>query len=381
MNIELKELTQSLNQATEAIGDRLDEVEQNFTKLDDKLAQVEIAGKRFYPGDSAKTSDPDLVAFLHKGALPGVETKELSVTNDGQGVTVRGDWSDRIFKEVRETSPVRQAANVMSTDSNELEVLVDRDEPNSEWIGELDSRAKTNASFLTRHVIPVHEHYAYPEATLQMLEDSRFNVESWLQGKVATRFTRQEAAAFINADGNGKPRGILNYGTVPEASFTWGADPAAYEIGAQYTGVNGSLPSGADAEDVLYDLVDSLKAPYLPGASWMMTRAFRNQLRKLKDADNRSLLQQSLAEGVPDQLLGYPVFLAEDMPALDADVVGALFGNFREGYTVVDRVGLSVQRDAFTKPGWVRWYVRRRVGGAVTNPEAIKALVLGSEPE
>jgi len=82
---------------------------------------------------------------------------------------------------------------------------------------------------------------------------------------------------------------------------------------------------------------------------------------------------------LPDTLMGYPVRLAEDMGDLEADGVGILFGNFAEAYTITDRVGVSIIRDNITRPGFVRWYVRRRIGGAVTNPEAVKALVLGSE--
>ena len=79
-------------------------------------------------------------------------------------------------------------------------------------------------------------------------------------------------------------------------------------------------------------------------------------------------------------MLGYPLYIAEDMPALATDGVGALFGDFSQGYKIVDRSGLTIQRDAVTKIGWIRYYVRRRIGGALVNPEAVKVLVLGTEP-
>ena len=378
MSIELKQLTDQLNEASENIKSRIAGMESNFEALDSKLKQLETKGSRpSYGGmhyDESK-SDPEFNQFLTKGHMP-TDRKELSVTNDGQGVSVRSQWSMDTAKLIHETSPVRQVARNVTTNSNELEILVDRGEPDSAWTGELDPRTATNSEFLTRHKIPVFEHYAYPSLTLQMLEDSAFNVEDWLMDKVTNRFTRQEAAAFVNGTGTGQPKGLLNYGTVKEADFTWGANPATYQLGAQYTGVDGDI---TDA-DVLFDLVDSVKAGYLPRSSWLMTRAFRNKVRKLKDNQDRYLLQPSLESGVPDKLLGYPVYLAEDMPNLAADVVGALFGSFTDGYTIVDRTGLTVQRDAVTQPGWVKYYVRRRIGGAVTNPEAIKALVLGTEP-
>lgn len=362
-----------LKAATEAV-DRIEQmVSQRLTGLEDGILALKRNARM--TGDMGDGIGPETKAMADY--LRGKEVKALSVTNDGQGVTVRSDWSGRIFELIRESSPMRQLANVIGTSKNEVEVLVDREEPESSWTAETGARAATAASFLTRHKIAVSEHYALPSATLDMLDDSDFRVESWLQTKVAGRFARQEAAAFFNGDGVGRPKGILDYDTVPDATFSWGADPAAYEIGAIYSGVAGDLP-GADP---LADLVDALKAPYLAGASWMMTRAMRNRVRKLKDADGRFLYQASLDSAIPDRLLGYPVALAEDMPALGAGVVAALFGDFSQAYTIADRTGLAVVRDVYSQPGFVRWYVRRRVGGALTNPEAVKALVLGVAPE
>jgi len=370
----LTELKSVIETNVGEVKNLIDRQSAHINELENRLLPLEANQARKGLGIFGEGSkrDPALTPFLQKGQMPA-ETKDLSVTNDGQGVTVRGEWSNRIFELIRESSPVRSVANVMTTNSNELEVLVDRDEPGSSWIGELANRVETDTSFLTRHKIPVFEHYAYPMVTLQMLEDSQFNVESWLQGKLFARFSRQEASAFINGDGIGKPRGLLDYAIVADMDFDWVADPDDYVIGAHYTDEPGDILSA----DVLFDVVDSLKAPYLSGAGWMMTRAMRNKIRKLKDHEDRYLFEPSLQAGVPDRLLGFPVYLAEDMPALEEDVVSALFGNFREAYTVVDRIGITVQRDSITKPGWVKYYARRRVGGALTNPEAVKALVLG----
>ncbi|MBE0471450.1 MAG: phage major capsid protein [Methyloprofundus sp.] len=373
------QLKNVLEERSNEIKTRIAETETTVEALDRKLIELELQQKNTFARADFETvnSDPELSKFLQKGVMPAdMERKDISVTSDGQGVSVRSRWSDRIFKEIRETSPMRQVASVMTTASDSLEVLVDRGEPLSNWIGELDPRAETDTSFLTRHKIAVHEHYANPQVTLQMLEDSSFNVEAWLQSKLASRFTRQEEASFFLGDGVGQPRGILTYGAVEDSLFTWGADPDNYTIGSVYTGVAGDVTNPDD----LIDLVDSLKAAYLPGASWLMTRAMKSKIRKLKDLQERYLFEPALTAGAPDRLLGYPVFIAEDMPALADGVVGALFGNFSEAYTIVDRLGVTVQRDSFTQPGWVKYYARKRLGGALTNPEAVKALVLGTAP-
>lgn len=369
-NLDLKAAADAVDKIEEMVTKRVTGLEKDMLAI---KRQSRFAGIDGAFGDGAETKA--MGDYFRRG-----ETKALSVTSDGQGVSVRSDWKDQIFTLVRESSPMRQLASVVGTSKNEIEILVDREEPASDWMAEAGTRSGTAASFLTRHKIAVSEHYALPSATLDMLDDSDFPLESWLQGKVSSRFARQEASAFMNGNGVGQPRGILNYGTTPDDLFVWGADPANYEIGAVYSGVAGTLPAIPGSADPLADLVDAIKAPYLPGASWMMSRAMRNKIRKLKDSDGRFIYQASLDAGIPDRLMGYPVNLAEDMPALADGAVGALFGDFRQAYTIADRIGLAVVRDQYTTPGFVRWYVRRRVGGALTNPEAVKVLVLGVAP-
>lgn len=229
-----------LKAAVDAVENMQNLVTQKFAGLENEIVALKRSGR--FVGDTAgELIGPETKAMAE--FFRGREAKALSVTSDGQGVSVRADWSDRIFGLVRESSPMRQVASIIGTSKNEIEVLVDRDEPASDWVAESGARAATAASFLTRHKIPVSEHYALPSATLDMLDDSDFPVEQWLQGKVAARFARQEASGFINGDGVGKPRGILNYGVVPDDGFVWGADPALYNIGAIYSGFAGALPA------------------------------------------------------------------------------------------------------------------------------------------
>ncbi|ABI56149.1 phage major capsid protein [Alkalilimnicola ehrlichii MLHE-1] len=378
MTHQVKEMVEGVARDFEGFKSRQD---QALSDLDERVKRAETlaARKVGMTVDSGAGMGPETKAVREWLRGGDFDRKALSIEDDGQGVTVRSDWADQIFKKIRESSPVRQVANNLSTNSNELEVLVDRGEPDSAWVAEKGDRDPTAASFMSRHKIAVHEHYSYPSVTQQFLEDSRLDLEQWLQDKIGTRFGRQEAESFIKGDGNGKPRGILDYDTVPDGDFEWGADPADYTIGAIYTGESGDFPSN-NPDNVLYDVVDALKSDYLGNARFMMSRATMNKIRKLRDGDDRALLQMSLAEGRPNTLLGFPVVIAEDMPDPAADSESILFGDFGQAYTIVDRIGVSVLRDPYTLPGWVRWYVRKRIGGALTNPEALKAVVFGSEP-
>ena len=372
--------TKEVKDVIEKIGDDFSKFKANHRKELDEVKTALARKSKGYVPEMADGEGAETKAVRQWLNGKGMDTKTLSVADDGQGVTVRSDWSERIFEKIRETTPVRQVANVLSTDSNELEVLVDRGEPGSAWVAESANRSQTDASFLSRHKIAVHEHYAYPAITQQFIEDSQIDLEQWLTEKISRRFSRQENEGFITGDGNGKPRGILDYGTVPDGDFEWGNDPSAYKIGAIFTGAAGDFPAD-DPDNVLYDTVDALKTDYQGNARWMMSRATMNKVRKLKDSDGRALLQMSLADGRPNTILGFPVVIAEDMPDPADGSISMLFGNFSEAYTVIDRVGVSVLQDpGYTQPGFIKWYIRKRVGGAMTNPEAVKAVVFGAEP-
>ena len=138
------------------------------------------------------------------------------------------------------------------------------------------------------------------------------------------------------------------------------------------------VPSGAAgsfaSEDVLVDLVHTLRPAYRQGASFVMNSATLAQIRKFKTADGAFLWQPSLASGQPATLLGYPVVEAEDMPDIAADSLAIAFGNFRAGYLIAERRATHILRDPFTNKPFVHFYATRRVGGQLMNSEAIKLM-------
>ena len=62
----------------------------------------------------------------------------------------------------------------------------------------------------------------------------------------------------------------------------------------------------------------------------------------------------------------------EDMPDVAADAYALAFGDFRAGYTIVDRVGIRMLRDPYTNKPYVGFYTTMRVGGFLKDSEAIK---------
>ncbi len=109
-----------------------------------------------------------------------------------------------------------------------------------------------------------------------------------------------------------------------------------------------------------------------------MNRAGVQQARLLKDTNDQYIWQPGLTAGAPDTLNGRPVVQGSDMPAPATGTLSVAVADFSRAYKIVDRVGIRVLRDPYTEKPFVKFYSTKRVGGDVTNFEAIKLLKLSN---
>ncbi|TWG98117.1 HK97 family phage major capsid protein [Ochrobactrum sp. J50] len=192
-----------------------------------------------------------------------------------------------------------------------------------------------------------------------------------LAEEVAIEFAEQEGAAFAHGDGINKPRGILAYDTVANASHAWG------KIGFVASGkADGFVAATASANpaDCLIDLYYALKSGYRNGASWLMSDATMNTVRKFKDAEGAYVWAPPSGPAQVATILGKPVHTDDNMPAVAANAFPVAFGDFGRAYLIVDRIGIRVLRDPYTAKPNVLFYTTKRVGGGVVNFEALKLL-------
>jgi HK97 family phage major capsid protein len=295
-----------------------------------------------------------------------VESKALSIgSNPDGGYLVPTAMSSRIIQKVYETSPLRQLATVETIGGSELEIPIDTDEAAYGWVGEEETRGETGTPQVGIQRISVHEMYAKPKATQRLLEDASIDMEAWLARKVADRFARVEATGFISGNGVNKPRGILTY--------TAGSAGARGTIKQVASGHATTLTA-----DVIVKMPFEIKSAYLANASWLMKRSSVQAVMLMTDGQDQYLWRPGLAEGQPSTLGGYPVRQADDMPAVGAGELPVAFGDFRAGYTVVDRLGITTLRDPFSAKPFVEFYSRKRVGGDVVDFEAFALVVVSA---
>ena len=269
-------------------------------------------------------------------------------------------------------SPIRQIATVRTVGSPDYKELFDVNGAGFEWVGETDARSQTNTPDLAEVAPTFGMASAKPQASEESMDDLFFNVEDWLTGSAADAIAQGEGAAFVSGNGTKKPTGFLA-GPTPVTT----ADAARAFGTLQYiaSGQAAAMPTSAD---VFFDLIYSLRARYRANARWVSSKLVLSALRKYKDTTNQYLWQPSLVAGQPDMFMGYPAVEAEDMPVVAANAFPLAFGDFREGYLIADRVGMRITRDEITTPGYVKFYVRKRVGGKLRNTQAIKLLKIAA---
>ena len=306
--------------------------------------------------------------FLRSGS-GAVELKAMSGVSDATGgYAVPQEIDAMIDRTLADISPIRSIANVVKVGSAGYRKLVTSGGTPSGWTGEGDARPETASPVFNEIAPPMGELYANPAASQAMLDDAAFDVESWLAGEIASDFARAEGVAFVAGNGVNRPSGFLN------ATMARTGDATRAFGTLQYvpSGADGAF--GAEPDELLIDLVQSLRAPYRQGAVFVMNSATLAHARKLKTADGAFLWQPSLASGQPATLLGYPVVEAEDMPDIAPDQPAIAFGNFRAGYLIAERSATQILRDPYSNKPFVHFYATKRVGGMVSNSEAIKLM-------
>jgi HK97 family phage major capsid protein len=314
--------------------------------------------KWFRKGDRAVDAD-----------MRDLEVKaELSTLSDPDGgYVVPEEMSNTIDRVVGTVSAMRSLATVMTISTDTFKKLVNMGGAGSGWVGEKESRPETDTPTLRELIFNTAEIYANPAATQTLLDDARVDIAAWLANEVSITFAEQEGDAFINGDGVKRPRGLLAYDTVANASYAWG------KIGFIKTGAAAAFAS-TDPADALIALFYGLKQGYRNGASWLTSDAVMETIRKFKDGQGNYLWAPPAGPANVATILGKPVATDDNMPALGANAFPVAFGNFSRAYLIIDRFGIRVLRDPYTNKPYVHFYTTKRVGGGVQNFEAVKLL-------
>ena len=339
-------------------------------------AEYQAKGRAF-PGEfdqdgyaAYKSGFFKVTAGVQMDSLSSDERKAMSAGSDPDGgYMLPHSTMGRMVTKLYEQSIMRQIADVVTISTDKIEGIVDDDEADAGWVSELGSRSDSGTPQVRKYEIAAHEMYAMPKISQKLIDDASTDVEGWLAGKVADKFARVEGTAFWQGTGAGQPRGLAMYTTAATAdgSRAWG------QFEHVKSGANGDFHT--TQLDPLHDIQGAMKDHFLQNAQWVMRREVRTKARKLKESTtNRYLWEPGMQVGAPERLNGDPVRVDQYMPTLATDSLSLAFGDFRQAYTIVDRLGVRTLRDPYTAKPYIVYYSTKRTGGGAMNFEAVKFL-------
>ena len=357
-------------EAFEREDEALGALREELAQLKARMDAAAVASARPALSGVKGEASPFVEKYLRKGLEAGVELKAVTgVSGAAGGYAVPEEIDAEIDRLLTAVSPIRAIANVVKVGSAGYRKLVTSGGTASGWVSEIQARPETDTPTFIEIAPPAGELYANPAASQAMLDDAAFDVEAWLASEIATEFARAEGAAFVSGSGVNQPKGFLSQ----PASAQGDATRPFGTLQFVPSGASGAFVAGTP-QDRLIDLVQALRPPYRQGAVFVMNSATASVIRKFKTADGAFLWQPGLVSGQPDTLLGYPLVEAEDMPDIAADSLSIAFGNFKAGYLIAERSETQILRDPYTHKPFVHFYATKRIGGQVSNSEAIKLM-------
>ena len=282
----------------------------------------------------------------------------LQVGTDSEGgFLVPDEYERTLVQALEEENKLRSLCKVIRTASGDRKIPLVASHGTASWVDEEGLIPESDDVF-GMISLGAHKVASIIKVSDELLQDSVFDIESYIAAEFARRVGDAEEAAFINGDGAGKPFGML------------------HETNGAATGVTAASATAITAEELI-DLVYSLKAPYRKRALFLFNDQTIKAIRKLKDGSGQYIWQPGLHAGQPNTLLGFNYETSSHLPVLGAGAKSILFGDF-SSYWIADRDGRSIQRlnELYAATGQVGFRVTQRLDGRLVQQEGMKALAM-----
>ena len=298
-------------------------------------------------------------AMRNRGGHFAVQNALQIGTDSEGGYLVPDEYERTLVDALQEENKLRTLCKIIRTSSGDRKIPLVASHGTASWVEEEGTIPESDDAF-GQITIGAHKIASMIKVSDELLQDSVFDIESYIATEFARRVGDAEEAAFIGGDGSGKPYGLLHSSNGAAAGVT-------------------AASATALTSDELLDLIYSLKSPYRKRAVFLMHDSTIKAIRKLKDGNSQYLWQPGMKEGEPDRLLGYRLVTSTHMPAIAAAAKPILFGDL-SSYWIADREGRSMQRlnELYAATGQVGFRVTQRVDGRLVQTEGVKCLTMKS---
>lgn len=240
-------------------------------------------------------------------------------TKTDNGAVIPSTIVNKIIDKVNEISPVYQLStkyvvggtiNIPYYDGSEQDVSC----AYSEEFSELEASAgKFKSIQLTGHLVG-----SLALISRQLINNSSFDIVSYVIGKIA-----QKISLFIDKE-------LINGST--------GHGEGLSKAENVVTAASASVVTA----DELIDVQDTVPDVYQANSVWIMSKAMRSAIRKLKDGDGNYLLNKDATTKWGYTLFGKPVYITDAIPGIEAGKAAIYYGDF-SGLAVKIGEGVSLQ--------------------------------------
>ena len=377
---DLKSLQEQRNEAVQAMKDltsaaeaeqrafseeetaKFDELEKKVNTLDASIQRMErardlslnvISEKKKEELTQEQLEERAFEAFL-RGEVLQERAGDVNMTKGENGAVIPTTIANKIITKVHEISPIYSMAtkyNVNGTltipyypaDANDVTMAFATE------FDELESTSgKFNSIQLTGFLAG-----ALSKISKSLINNSQFNIVDFVITNMAETIARWLEGKLING-ATGKIDGAI-------AGITQAVQTAA---------------ATAITADELIDLQESIPDAFQANACWIMSRATRTAIRKLKDREERYILNQDATTKWGYTLFGKPVYVSENMPAMTAGNASILYGDF-SGLAVKMSEDMEIQvlREKYATQHAVGVVAWMEVDAKVENAQKLAKLV------
>lgn len=377
----IKEAETRNGEATAETRVIVDKLNTEITNLQGQIKELETRANRpNIPAEGANDDNPEMEVrkaafnkFLRHGigetgraSYTPEETRALSSASDADGgFLIPNDFETDVIMNAYDMSALRPICQVGTT-SRDTVTMGSLSKPSVAW-GRQNIAVTAQTLQEGAERITIYDLRALTLISNNTLDDSAADIWGELSGAFSMAVSEAEDDAFAVGAGDDSPKGVVADSRVLSNSTNSGVAAA----------LSDSSNNGVDA---LIGVMYTPKKVYRRNGTWAMNSTTESEVRKLKDGDGQYLWQPSVQAGVPPTLLGRPIVNPEGMPDIAADAYPIVFGDFRKGYKIRDRAGLTIQRlvERYAEYDQTGFMIKRRVGGQVTLAEAFAVLKISA---
>ncbi|KTS25060.1 capsid protein [Methylobacterium indicum] len=308
--------------------------EKNGRSVDENAATIRAEKAIFSAwargGAEALTDDQRAHVKARRDEAQRVYGAQSVGTGAAGGYLVPRDFAETMLERMAAFGGMRAVATVIQTDGgNAIDyATVDETGQEGEIVGESLAASGQDIAFGTVSIGA----YKYSSKTvvvpLELLQDSRIDIEPYINVALATRIARITNRHFTTGTGAGQPRGVVTAAAAGKA------------------GAAGQL--AAVTYDDLVDLEHAVDPAYRTSGRWMFHDTTLKALKKLKDGQGRPLWRPGVTGGDPSDILGYGYTVNQHMAPMGASARSLLFGDFKK-YLIRDVMAVTLFRFADSK--------------------------------